>query len=246
MIDPAIDMAALQHNYQHLTQRIAQAAVDSGRGSQEVALIAVSKGQPLEAIRALYALGHRDFGESYVQEWQTKAQELSDLPDLRWHFLGHLQRNKVRHVIGKVHLLHSLDDMQGLDEMARTAWQLKLTQPVLLQVNLAQEESKRGCGPDDAALFLEVLQRSPGLQLRGLMVLPPYDWDADRVRPWFRQLRELSEQLQQTYAGQGSLPPRGSWLLSMGMSGDFEAAIAEGATHIRIGTALFGPRLPRH
>lgn len=240
-----IDTEALQHNYQQLGERVARAAQAAGRAAHEVTLIAVSKGQPLEAIRALYALGQRDFGESYVQEWQAKAQALDDLPELRWHFLGHLQRNKVKQVIGKVHLLHSLDDMQGLDEMARTAWQQRLTQPVLLQVNLAQEESKRGCGPEDAELFVQVLQRSPGLQLRGLMVLPPYDWDAEQVRPWFRRLRTLSEQLQQRYAGQGALPARGAWLLSMGMSGDFEVAIAEGSTHIRVGTALFGPRLPR-
>lgn len=240
-----LDLAALQHNYDHLCARVATAAGAAGRRADEVALIAVSKGQPAEAIRALYALGQRDFGESYVQEWQAKAEALGDLAELRWHFLGHLQRNKVRHVIGKVHLLHSLDDMQGLDEMARTAWQQRLGQPVLLQVNLADEDSKRGCGADDAPLFLEVLQRSPGLQLRGLMLLPPLDADAEQVRPWFRQLRQLSEALQQRYAGQGALPPAGQWLLSMGMSGDFEVAIAEGATHVRIGTALFGPRLPR-
>ncbi len=237
-----IDSAVLQHNLDQIHQRIAHACAAAGRDRREVTLVAVSKGQPAAAIRALYQLGHRDFGESYVQEWQAKATELSDLSELRWHFLGHLQRNKVKQVIGKVALLHSLDDMQGLDEMARTAWQARLSQPVLLQVNLAHEQSKRGCGPQDAPLFLDVLQRSPGLLLRGLMVLPPYDWDAEQVRPWFRQLRQLSEQLQVDYAGVGQLPPAGQWWLSMGMSGDFEVAIAEGSTHIRVGTSLFGPR----
>lgn len=237
-----IDTAVLRHNLETIELRIARACAAAGRDRAAVTLVAVSKGQPAEAIRALYQWGHRDFGESYVQEWQAKATELSDLPGLRWHFLGHLQRNKVKLVIGKVALLHCLDDMQGLDEMARTAWQAKVSQPVLLQVNLAQEQSKRGCGPEDAPLFLDVLQRSPGLLLRGLMVLPPYEWDAEQVRPWFRQLRQLSEQLQQTYAGVGQLPARGQWWLSMGMSGDFEVAIAEGSTHIRVGTALFGER----
>ena len=237
-----VDSAWLQHSVAEVEQRIASACAAAGRQRTAVTLIAVSKGQSHQAIRALYALGQRDFGESYVQEWQTKASELADLAELRWHFLGHLQRNKVKQVIGKVALLHSLDDMQGLDEMARTAWQAKLSQPVLLQVNLAQEQTKRGCGPLDASLFLDVLQRSPGLLLRGLMVLPPYDWDVEQVRPWFKQLRELAEELQASYAGVGQLPPAGQWLLSMGMSGDFEAAIAEGSTHIRVGTALFGPR----
>lgn len=239
-----IDFAVLKHNLESMEQRIVSACAAAGRQRRSVTLVAVSKGQPQEAVRALYELGQRDFGESYVQEWQAKATTLSDLADLRWHFLGHLQRNKVKQVIGKVALLHSLDDMQGLDEMARTAWQAKVSQPVLLQVNLALEQTKRGCGPDDASLFLDVLQRSPGLLLRGLMVLPPYDWDTEQVRPWFKQLRELSEQLQRTYAGVGQLPGLGQWALSMGMSGDFEVAIAEGSTHIRVGTALFGARPP--
>lgn len=212
--------------------QVATAARAAGRDPTEITLVAVTKGQPTAALRAAYGAGQRDFGENYVQEWQQKAAELQDL-DIRWHFLGHLQRNKVRFVVGKVHLLHAVDDMQGLDEMARHAWAQKTMQDVLLQVNLAAEPQKRGCTAADAELFAEVLQRSPGLRLRGLMTLPPLDADGAVARQWFRELRQLRDRLQ---------PPGQAWSLSMGMSSDFAVAIAEGATHVRVGTAIFGKR----
>ena len=222
--------------------QIAQAAVACARDPLLINLVAVSKSQPAAAIRAAYACGQRDFGENYVQEWQQKANDLADLTDLRWHFLGHVQRNKVKQVIGKVHLLHCVDDMQGADEMARCAWQNQTNQDVLLQVNLADESSKRGCTEADADLFVEVLARSPGLKLRGLMLLPPYDLDVEAVRPWFGRLRALSERLARDHGGAANLPKAGQWWLSMGMSHDFAAAIAQGATHVRVGTAIFGQR----
>ncbi len=203
-------------------------------------LVAVSKGQPTQAIRDAYAAGQRDFGENYVQEWQTKAQELADLADLRWHFVGHLQRNKVKLVVGNVFLLHSADDMAGIGEMTRVAWSRGVRQDVLLQVNLAQEESKRGCTAAEAQEFVQVLCRSPGLRLLGLMTLPPVEDDPEQARPWFAQLRLLRDRLASEWQGQPGAPDE--WLLSMGTSGDFAAAIAEGATHVRIGTAIFGPR----
>jgi pyridoxal phosphate enzyme (YggS family) len=234
-------MQDVVHNLQSVRAQIDAAAVLAGRDPAEVTLIAVSKGQPEAAIRAAYAAGQRDFGENYVQEWQGKSQALADLMDLRWHFLGHLQRNKVKLVIGKVHLLHAVDDMQGLDEMARTAHTARVHQDVLLQVNLADEGQKRGCTEDDAELFTEVLMRSPGLRLQGLMVLPPASDDPEASRPWFQRLRNLRDRLAKAHAGQPQAPRR--WLLSMGMSADFAVAIAEGATHVRVGTAIFGPRL---
>lgn len=238
-----IDAADIAHRLAAVRAQIDDAARTCGRSPVEVTLVAVSKGQPQEAIRAAYAAGQRDFGENYVQEWAQKANQLADLPDLRWHFLGHLQRNKVKLVIGKVALLHAADDMQGLDEMARFAHAHGVTQDVLLQVNLAEEQQKRGCGEEDAELFCDVLLRSPGLRLRGLMVLPPDEADPEAARAWFRRLRLLSERLAAHLRGRPGAPER--WLLSMGMSGDFPAAIAEGATHVRVGTAIFGPRLPR-
>ena len=235
-------MEQIPERLQQIREQVSAAALAAGRQPAEVTLVAVSKGHPAAAIRAAYAAGQRDFGENYVQEWQGKAQELADLQDLRWHFIGHLQRNKVKLVIGKVHLLHTADDMQGIDEMARHAWGLGLRQDVLLQVNLAAEQQKRGCTEDDAELFADVLLRSPGLRLCGLMTLPPDLDDPEAVRPYFRRLRLLGERLRGYLADQGAPSEPAPWHLSMGMSGDFAVAIAEGATHVRVGTAIFGAR----
>ena len=235
-----IDLAA---NFAHVRSEIATAATTAGRDPADVTLIAVSKTQSADVIRAAYALGQRDFGENYVQEWQEKAAQLADLTDIRWHFLGHLQRNKIRHVIGKVALLHSADDMAGIDEMQRAAWSAGATQDVLLQVNLGEEAQKRGCGAEDVDLFADVLLRSPNLRLRGLMTLPPLDLDAEHTRPHFRALREVRDRLFTTLRSRPGAP-KALWL-SMGMSGDYAVAVAEGATHVRVGTALFGPRPPK-
>jgi pyridoxal phosphate enzyme (YggS family) len=237
-----LDSTVIANNLAVVRQQMAAASARAGRDPAAVHLVAVSKGQPAAAIEAAYLAGQRDFGENYVQEWQQKAETLAHLTDLRWHMLGHLQRNKVRFIVGKVHLLHCVDDMQGLDEMARHAYSHKVSQDVLLQVNLAEEQQKRGCGADDAELFVDVLLRSPGLKLRGLMLLPPAQEQADNGRVWFARLRTLADQLAQKYGKHPRLPAPGQWTLSMGMSGDYEVAIEEGATLVRVGTALFGPR----
>jgi hypothetical protein len=236
-------MTDIAANLTTVRQQMADACLAAGRQPQDVTLIAVSKGHGAEAIRAAYAAGQRDFGENYVQEWQEKAAALADLTDLRWHFLGHLQRNKIRHVIGHVAVLHSADDMAGIDEMQRAAWSQNKQQDVLLQVNLAQETQKRGCGEDDAELFADVLLRSPNLRLRGLMTLPPLDADPEQARGWFQRLKRLRDALALRLRGRPGAPAA-LWL-SMGMSGDFAVAIAEGATHVRVGTAVFGARPPK-
>ncbi len=236
-------MTDVRDNLDSVRAAIAAAAEGAGRRAEDVTLIAVAKGHDAEAVRVAYAAGQRDFGENYVQEWQEKAAALADLPELRWHFLGHLQRNKIRQVIGKVALLHSADDMAGIDEMQRAAWSVNLKQDVLLQINLADEAQKRGCGEDDAELFIDVLLRSPNLRLRGLMTLPPADEDPEVTRAWFKRLRALRDRLQAQLRGRPGAPAA-LWL-SMGMSGDYPVAIAEGATHVRVGTAIFGPRAPK-
>ena len=236
-------MSAIADNLDTVRAAIATAAEAAGRHAADVTLIAVSKGHDADAVREAYACGQRDFGENYVQEWQDKAGALADLPEINWHFLGHLQRNKIRHVIGRVALLHSADDMAGIDEMQRAAWSQNCKQDVLLQINLADETQKRGCGEDDAELFLDVLLRSPNLRLRGLMTLPPADEDPERTRAWFRRLRVLRDRMLGRVRGRPGAPSQ-LWL-SMGMSSDFPVAIAEGATHVRVGTAIFGARAPR-
>ncbi len=236
-------MSEVAANLTAVQAAIAQAATEAGRQPTDVTLIAVSKGHSADAVREAYAAGQRDFGENYVQEWQEKSAQLADLTDLRWHFLGHLQRNKIRFVIGKVALLHSADDMAGIDEMQRGAWSAGVKQDVLLQINLAEEEQKRGCGEDDAELFLDVLSRSPNLVLRGLMTLPPMDENPETTRQWFKRLRVLRDRLQARLRGRPGAPA--SLWLSMGMSSDYPVAIAEGATHVRVGTAIFGARAPK-
>ncbi len=236
-------MSDIADNLATVRAAIAMAAQAAGRRAEDVTLIAVSKGHGADDVRAAYAAGQREFGENYVQEWQEKAAALADLADIRWHFLGHLQRNKIRQVIGKVALLHSADDMAGIDEMQRAAWSQNVKQDVLLQINLADEAQKRGCGEDDAELFIDVLSRSPNLRLCGLMTLPPANEDPELTRAWFQRLRTLRDRLQQQLRGRPGVPA--SLWLSMGMSGDYPLAIAEGATHVRVGTAIFGARMPK-
>ena len=218
------------------------ACLQAGRDPGGVTLIAVSKHQPAVAIRAAYAAGQRDFGESYAKEFREKRAALEDLTELRWHFIGHLQRNKMKWIVGQVQHHHAVDDMIGLDELTRRSYALGITQDVLLQVNLANEPSKRGCTEADLPVFADVLLRSPGLRWRGLMILPPNEGDPS---PWFDRLAAWRERLQQTHHRALQAQKSSLDVLSMGMSGDFAAAIAAGATHVRVGTAIFGPRPPK-
>jgi pyridoxal phosphate enzyme (YggS family) len=194
-----------------------------------VTLVAVSKTHPAEAIREAYAAGQRDFGENYAQEWREKADALSDLPDLRWHFVGGLQTNKVKYLAGRVHLVHAVDREELARELSRRFGQKGAVARVLLEVNTGGEATKSGCAPADAPTLAAAVRALPGIELRGLMCMPPPE---DDPRPHFRLLRELRDRL-------------GLAELSMGMSADWEIAIEEGATLVRIGTAIFGERPPK-
>jgi pyridoxal phosphate enzyme (YggS family) len=191
-----------------------------------VTLVAVSKTHPAEAIREAYAAGQRDFGENYAQEWREKADALADLRDLRWHFVGGLQTNKVKYLAGRVHLVHAVDRQYLARELSKRFGQKGAVARVLLEVNTGGEATKSGCAPADAPALAAALGALPGVELRGLMCMPPPE---DDPRPHFRLLRELRDRL-------------GLAELSMGMSADWEIAIAEGATIVRIGTAIFGER----
>ena len=194
-----------------------------------VTLLAVSKAQPAEAVREAYAAGQRHFGENYVQEWREKAEALSDLPGLAWHFVGSLQTNKVKYLVGRVALVHTVDRLELAREISRRSSQRGVATAVLLEVNVAGEASKSGCPPAEVPALAEAVRALPGLELRGLMCIPPAEGDP---RPHFRALRALRDRL-------------GLAELSMGMSGDYLAAIEEGATIVRLGTAIFGERPPR-
>jgi pyridoxal phosphate enzyme (YggS family) len=214
--------------------RIEEAAKRSGRDASEVVLVAVSKWHGAASVRALYEAGQRDFGESYVQEALAKAEELSDL-DARWHFIGGLQTNKAKFVAGGFHLVHSLDSIKLARALHNRAEAAGAVQDVLLQVNLAGEEQKRGLAEDEAARLLEAAGDLPGIRPRGLMTMPPFSEDPEASRPLFARLRKLRDGLERKF-GLDLLE------LSMGMSGDFPQAVEEGATLVRVGTDLFGPR----
>lgn len=193
---------------------------------QGVTLVAVSKTQPAEAIREAHAAGQRDFGENYVQEWREKAEALADLPGLTWHFIGSLQTNKVKYLAGKVGLVHTVDREELGREIAKRWEKAGARARVLVEVNLAAEESKGGCRPEAVPGLVERLRALPAIDVAGLTCIPPPD---DDPRPHFRALRALRDGL-------------GLVELSMGMSGDYPVAIEEGATIVRVGTAIFGER----
>jgi PLP dependent protein len=222
-------------NLQQIQRRIAAACARSGRGPGEVRLVAVSKRKPAAAIEAAAAAGQLLFGENYVQEFSAKCEAVQ--APVSWHFIGALQSNKVKYLCGRVALIHSVDRLSLAEEIDRQWGKLGRPAEILLQVNLSGEETKAGT---DEAHLLELFQavsRLPFILIRGLMTLPPYLPNAEAVRPYFRRLRELGEKL---------APPNGTeaprFELSMGMSHDFEVAIEEGATLVRVGTAIFGER----
>lgn len=217
-----------------------RAALRAAGRSDEVTLVAVSKGQPESAIREAYACGQRDFGENYVQEWQGKAQALQDLEGLQWHFIGHLQRNKARLVAGNVATVQSVDGPELALELQRRMPEGAVPMNVMLEVNIASEPSKAGCNPQHAEeVARTIIDQCPRLRLYGLMVIPPATAPgAAHERRWFDETRRLADALR---AKLNTPIP----MLSMGMSDDFEKAVACGSTMVRVGTAIFGPRRPR-
>jgi len=214
-------------------RRIDGACRASGRNPADVTLVAVSKKQDVAAVAALAACGQRIFGESYIQEALPKIDAAP--PGLSWHFIGHLQRNKVKLAIGRFDLIHTVDNLDLAQVLQKKNQDLGLTQAVCLQVNVAGETQKSGVSPEALPELAEAVAAMPELTLSGLMVIPPIFDDPESARPAFAHLRELRDKLS-TRLGL-PLP-----VLSMGMSGDLEAAVMEGATHVRVGTDLFGPR----
>ena len=216
-----------------LRARMAAAAASAGRNADSVTLLAVSKGQPVELIRAAAAAGLTDIGESYPAEALGKMEALVDLP-LTWHFIGRLQANKTRHVAERFAWVHGLDRLKLAERLSTQRPYHAPALNVCIQVNLAGEASKGGVPAEEAPALAAAVAALPRLALRGLMCIPPEETDPGRQREWFARLRAVRDSL-----NAGGL---GLDTLSMGMSGDFEAAIQEGATLVRIGTALFGPR----
>jgi len=207
------------------------------RTGHEATVVAVSKTKPAEMIEWAYETGCRNFGENYAQEFRDKTQKLSGLSDLRWHFIGSLQRNKVRYVVGKASLIHSVSSVSLLDAIQNRAGRADIVQDVLVEVNLAGEQSKTGLPESELPSMLAQFSDKPNVRCVGLMTMPPFSINPEASRPYFARLRSLRDHLHTQFTNHVDLAQ-----LSMGMTADFEVAIEEGATLIRVGTAIFGPR----
>lgn len=229
------EISGIQTRLVETREDIADAAKKAGRDPKDVTLIAVSKFHPVEALGAAYAAGQRHFGENYIQEALDKQDQLSDLP-ITWHFIGKLQSNKAKFIPGRFSMVHTIDS----GKLAHTLHKRIIAaeapvQDVLIEVNLGRETQKAGIEEADLSQLAEELMTLDSLRVRGLMLLPPFTLTAEQRRPLFSRLRELRDMLE-TRLGQ-KLP-----VLSMGMTDDFHEAIAEGASIVRIGTRIFGPR----
>jgi len=221
---------SLSERWHALQARIAAACARAGRDPAELRIVAVSKGVSPDRIAEAYALGLRDFGENYWQEARTKLDALPN--DIRWHFIGHLQTNKVKYVVGRFALIQVVDRVSLLQEVQRVAHKRGVIQPVLIEVRLAAVEGRAGISFEDAPALIEQTLCADGVELQGLMGIAPHTDDAGVIRAVFRRLRSLYD----------TLPaPNRRWL-SMGMSHDFEIAIEEGSTMLRLGSVLFGMR----
>ena len=210
---------------EHVEARIHEAARRAGRSRMEITLIAVTKKFPAEVVREAYDAGLRCFGENYVQEFERKHPALADLTGVEYHLIGHLQSNKTRPAAELFQVIETVDS----EKIARRLDQIGQPLEVMIEVKLSLEDAKSGAAPEDVPALIDAIQTCPNLKLTGLMTMPPWSDDPEATRPYFRRLSELARHF-------------GLKKLSMGMSHDLEAAIEEGATHVRVGTALFGPR----
>jgi hypothetical protein len=229
----------IQSNLTAIRQRVAAASAAAGRRPEDVRLLAVSKMFSADHVRAAYAAGQRDFGENKVQEALQKKDETADL-DIRWHLIGHLQSNKAKRAAEAFAAIHSIDSVDLLRRVDRAAADAGTAPDLYIQVDLAGESTKFGAPEADVPGIARAAMECRAARLRGLMLLPPWFDDAEMARPYFRRLRELRERLVEEGIDGSRMRE-----LSMGMSHDFEVAIQEGATLVRVGTAIFGKRIVR-
>jgi len=230
---------SIAQNISAVRERIAQAMRCSGRNPDEVALMTVSKTFPPERIREAYAAGQRLFGENRVQEFAGKAGAVHDLPGIEWHMIGHLQSNKAFAATELFNAVDSVDSLRLARKLDAAAAQLSRKLALLIEVNVGSEAAKSGVAPDSGELdeILRAAVELEHLEIRGLMTIPPFTNDPEEARPYFRKLRSLRDEI-----AARRLPRVGMDVLSMGMSHDFEVAIEEGSTCVRLGTAIFGER----
>lgn len=222
-------------NYKAVEQKVCEACARSGRDRSEVTLIAVSKTKPVEMIREAFDAGADVFGENKVQELCDKYEVLPE--ELHWHLIGHLQRNKVKYVIGKAELIHSVDSMRLAEEISKESVKKGTITDILIEVNVAEEESKFGVTVEETENLIRQIAVLPGIHIQGLMTIAPYVTDPEENRPVFRILKKLAVDIKKKNIDNVNMN-----VLSMGMTGDYEAAIEEGATMVRVGTGIFGER----
>ena len=225
----------LKENLANVEKNIEQACKNAGRNRNEVTLIAVSKTKPVEMLQEIYDENIRDFGENKVQELCSKMEQLPS--DIRWHMIGHLQRNKVKYIVGKVELTHSVDTYRLAEEINIQAKKQNVIVPILVEVNIAHEESKFGISAEDAILLVEEISRLENIRIKGLMTIAPYVENPEDNRLYFRKIKQLSVDITNKNIDNVSME-----ILSMGMTGDYMVAIEEGATMVRVGTGIFGER----
>ncbi|MGN0352170.1 MAG: YggS family pyridoxal phosphate-dependent enzyme [Roseburia sp.] len=225
----------LKENLQKVEENIEAACKKAGRKREEVTLIAVSKTKPVEMLQEIYDEGIRCFGENKVQELTEKMPALPD--DIKWHMIGHLQRNKVKYIAGKVALIHSVDTYRLAEEINIQAKKRNVIIPILIEVNIAEEESKFGTTAEDAILLVEEVAKLENVHIQGLMTIAPNVSDPEENRPYFRKIKQLSVDIRNKNIDNVSMD-----ILSMGMTGDYMVAIEEGSTMVRVGTGIFGER----
>lgn len=226
---------SLMNNYQSVLENIHRICVECGRDPEDVTLIAVSKTKPVSDIQAVYDAGCRDFGENKVQEIMDKYDKLPG--DIRWHMIGHLQTNKVKYIVDKVYMIHSVDSTHLADVISKEAVKKGVTVRILIEVNVADEESKFGTNLSDASQLFGYCRDLPNIDVCGFMTVAPYTVDAEDNRQYFVDLRQLSVDLKEQNKHNGN-----SVELSMGMTGDYPVAVREGSTYVRVGTGIFGER----
>ena len=229
-------MTAIKENFQHVRERIRAAAIRAGREPDSVKLVAVSKRKPVELIRDAVNCGQLIFGENYLQESKEKISILGR--NLTWHFIGHLQTNKAKAAAELFQVIETVDRLKLANGLEKHLAALNRTMDIMVQVNVGREPQKGGVLPENVEKLILDISLCSHVKVKGLMAMPPFLVDSEAVRPFFREVRRIGKDL----AAKGLLERHGPLELSMGMTGDFEVAIEEGATSVRVGTALFGPR----
>ncbi len=225
----------LSDNLHEVQENIRKACERSGRNPEDVTLIAVSKTKPVSDIQQIYAAGIREFGENKVQEMNDKQKVLPG--DINWHMIGHLQRNKVKYIVDNVAMIHSVDSVRLAEEISKEAVKKNVAVDILVEVNVAKEESKFGLYTEDVGQFVEQISKLPGINIKGLMTSAPFVDNPEDNRQYFKKLKDLSVDINAKNIDNVHMD-----FLSMGMTNDYVVAVEEGATHVRVGTAIFGHR----